>query len=95
MTMLPNSVLYQINSDNLMKLIAEIKAVVIEEMGKKNGAEKPMTREEAANYMRISPTTFDRRLKNGTLPIGLRHINGGNIYFFASELEAELKRKPK
>lgn len=95
MTMQPNSVLYQITSDNLEKFLEKYTSVVIEEFSKKKVIEKPMTREEAANYMRISPTTFDRRLKNGTLPMALRHINGGNIYFFASELEAELKRKPK
>lgn len=95
MTMLPASVLYQISSSDLDRLMSEYKRTVIDELSRKKVIEKPMTREEIAAYMRIDPTTLDRRFKSGKLPHTLRHHNGGTLYFFASEFEEFLKSNAK
>lgn len=54
--------------------------------------EKPMTRQAAAKFLSCSVQTFDNKFKNGDLPIEFRHYNGGTPYFFASDLEAFLKK---
>lgn len=76
------------------KFLIEFREMIRAEIGKakSEAVEKPLTREEAAAYMRIDPVTLDRRLRKGTLPMSLRHHNGGTLYFFASELEAFLKK---
>lgn len=91
MTMLPTSVLYQISESDLEKLIikAEEKGF---ERGQKKPFEKPLTREEAAAFLRIEAATLDRRFKSNKLPLSLRHVVSGSIYFFASELEAFIKK---
>ena len=91
LTMLPTNILYQISENDLEKLIikAEEKAY---ERGQKKPFEKPLTREEAAAFLRIEPATLDRRIKSGVLPATLRHYNGGTIYFFASELENFIRK---
>lgn len=85
---------YVLEQEDLNKIIEKVVEKVAQETKKWQLVEKPLTRNEAAAYFKISPITFDRRLKNGTLPSSLRRYNGGTIYFFASELEAFLK-KPK
>jgi len=91
MTMLPGNVLYQISDNDLEKLLMNALEKGFER-GQKKPIEKPLTREEAAAFLRIEPLTLDRRIKNNVLPTTLRHYNGGTIYFFASELEAFIKK---
>lgn len=95
MSMLPNSVLYQISGTDLDMLLNQYKEYLMNELSRKKVIEKPMTREEIAAYMRIDPTTLDRRFKSGKLPHTLRHHNGGTLYFFASEFEEFLKSNAK
>lgn len=54
--------------------------------------ERPMTKKQAAKYFSCSVGTFDKKFKNNKLPAKFRHYNGGTPYFFASELEAFLKK---
>jgi len=91
MTMLPGNVLYQISDNDLEKLLMNALEKGFER-GQKKPIEKPLTKQEAADYMRIHITTFDDRFRNNVLPTTLRHYNGGTIYFFASELEAFIKK---
>lgn len=91
MTMMPANVLYHISENDLENLI--IKALEKGfERGQKKPIEKPLTKQEAADYLRVHVTTFEARIRNRKLPLSLRHINGGTTYFFASELEAFIKK---
>jgi excisionase family DNA binding protein len=88
----PNNVLYQITEDLLEKLIikAEEKGF---ERGQKRTLEKPLTREEAAAFLRVEPITLDRWLKSGKLPHYLKHVVAGStILFLSSELEEYIKK---
>lgn len=90
-----SNVIYQLSKDDLLQLLNDQKAIIVSEFSKSKIAEKPLTREEAAAFLRIDSTTLDRRFRNGTLPKSLRHFNGGTLYFFASELEAHIKKSTK
>jgi len=88
MTMMPT--ILQANVDDLKKVLTEW---MNEQLAPKQKTfERPLTREEAAKYLRITPITLDRRFRDGKLPLSLRHVNAGSTYFFASELELHLKR---
>lgn len=87
----PNNVLYQISEDLLDKLIIKAEAKGFEH-GQAKPLERPLTKKEAASYMRLHIKVFNKRFKDGVLPATLRHYNGGTIYFFASELEDFIKK---
>lgn len=53
--------------------------------------EKPLTRIEAAEYLRIGLTAFNNRIRSGAIPKKYLHKNGGTTYFYASELQQLLK----
>ena len=91
MTMLPASVLYQISESDLEKLIAKAEQKGFE-LGQKKPIEKPMNSVEAARYLGINPKTLSRKFCNGDLPSSLRHVVGGSVLFFASELEEYIKK---
>lgn len=91
MTMLPTNVLHVMSDDQLDKLIQKAIQEGFER-GQKKPIEKPLTKQEAASYLRIGLSAFDERFRKQALPASLRHYNGGTIYFFASELEAHLKK---
>ena len=91
MTMLPTNILHVMSDDQLDKLIQKAIQEGFER-GQKKPIEKPLTKQEAADYLRISLSTLDQRFRNKTLPVSLRHISGGTIYFFASELESAIKQ---
>jgi hypothetical protein len=91
MTMLPTNILHVMSDDQLDKLIQKAIQEGFEK-GQKRTIEKPLTKQEAANYLRISLSTLDERFRSQALPTSLRHYNGGTIYFFASELEAFIKK---
>lgn len=86
-----STVVYQVSEDLLDKLIIKAEEKGFEK-GQKKPIEKPLTREEAAKYLRIDPTTLDRRFRNRKYPLSLRHSCGGTSYFFASELESFIKK---
>jgi len=92
MTMLPASVLYQISENDLDKLIIKAEEKGFDK-GQRKPFEKPLTREEAAAFLRIEPATLDRRFKTNKLPLSLRHVVSGSIYLFASELEEFVRSK--
>lgn len=91
MTMLPNTVLHVMSDEQLDKLIREAIQRGFE-LGQKKPLEKPLTKKEAAAFLRIDPWTLDRRFKSGKIPLSLRHVVSGSIYFFASELEAFIRK---
>jgi excisionase family DNA binding protein len=93
MTLIPGaSVLYQFTEEQFKQLLDTVRTTTIEEVSKRKPADKILTTKEAANYLRISTTTLNRRFKNKEYPLSLRHNHGGNIRFFQSELEAFLKK---
>jgi hypothetical protein len=54
--------------------------------------EKPLTKKEAADHLRIGRTALDNRINNGSIPSKYVHKNGGTVYFYASELNELLKK---
>lgn len=90
-TMMPASILHVMSDEQLDKLIREALQRGFE-IGQKKPIEKPLTREEAAKFLRIAPRTLDLKFKNHKLPLSLRHHAAGTIYFFSSELEAFIKK---
>lgn len=89
--MLPNNVLHVMSDEQLDTLIQKAIQEGFEK-GQKKPFEKPLTKKEAAAYMRLHVKSFDLRFKNNQLPTSLRHYVGGSILFFASELEAFIKK---
>lgn len=89
--MFPSPVLHVMSDEQLDKLILEAVQRGYE-LGQKKPIEKPLTKQEAADYMRIHVNTLDGYFRDKTLPISLRHYVGGSIYFFASDLEAFIKK---
>lgn len=59
---------------------------------KSHMVEKPLTRREAADFLKIKLSAFQNRINRGDIPAKLIHKNGGTPYFFASELEQFLKK---
>jgi hypothetical protein len=91
MTMPLASVLNVMSDEQLEKLLKKAVQEGIE-LGQKKPIEKPLTKEEAARFLRIEPRTLDLRFQTHRLPVSLKHVAGGSIYFFASELEAFIKK---
>lgn len=89
--MFPASVLHVMSDEQLDKLILEAVQRGYE-LGQKKPIEKPLTKQEAADYMRIHVNTLDGYFRDKILPTSLRHYVGGCIYFFASDLEAFIKK---
>ena len=91
MTMLPTNVLHVMSDDQLDKLIQKAIQEGFER-GQKRNYEKPLNMQEAANYLGIHVKSLSARFSNGKLPSSLRHVAGGRIYLFASELQEFIKR---
>lgn len=91
MTMPLASVLHVMSDDQLDRLIQRAMQEGFQQ-GQKKSYEKPLTKKEAAAFLRINPWTMDRRFKTNKLPASLRHVVDGSIYFFASELQEFLKK---
>lgn len=90
--MLPNAILHVMSDEQLDKLIQKAMQEGFER-GQKKPIEKPLTREEAAAFLRIEPATLDRWLKSRKLPVHLKHVIGiKTILFFASDLEEFIKK---
>lgn len=89
--MFSSPVLHVMSDEQLDKLILEAVQRGFE-LGQTKPIEKPLTKQEAANYMRIHVNTLDCHFKRKVLPASLRHYVGGAILFFASELEAFIKK---
>lgn len=69
-----------------------VAAMVIKKVTELRSIEEPLTKQGAAKYLKVSLTTFNRRLSDGGIPSKYIHRNGGTLYFFASELETLLKK---
>ena len=54
--------------------------------------ERPMTTKEAASHLSLHVNTLYKRMKEKGFPV---HTDNGLHYFFASELNAHIKRKKK
>lgn len=52
------------------------------------GVERPMTCDEAAQFLRVHPKTVKRMARSGELP---GHFRFGRWFFYASELDAWMK----
>lgn len=91
MTMLPTNILHVMSDEQLDKLIQKAIQEGFEK-GQKKPIEKPLTTKEAAAFLRIGLSALYRRIQTNALPTTLRHYNGGSIYFFASELEAFIRK---
>lgn len=75
---------FQVFLDSLKQIVRdEMKGYVVE---------TPFTAREAAAYLRITEKTLWERIRKGKMPADLVHRSAGSVYFFASELEAYLKR---
>jgi hypothetical protein len=79
-------------------LISQIKAALIQldeqvqqESFRQKLSEKPITKAEAAEFLRISYKIFERRLADGHYPAKLIHRDNGTMLFFESELTQYLK----
>ena len=56
--------------------------------GKRPSAERPLTCEEAAAFVRVHPKTVKRMARNGELP---GHFRFGRWFFYASELDCWMR----
>jgi predicted DNA-binding transcriptional regulator AlpA len=76
-------------------LLHELKVHITKEVDKiiKNAViEKPLYPNEAADHLRISRATLDRKLKKGVIPSSVKHVDkDGMVYFLASELNQYIK----
>lgn len=88
--MIGNAIIFQ--PEDWDKFKRELSGFVAIEMDKAKRIERPLTKDAAAEYLSISVRTFDQRIADGKIPTKLIHRNGGTPYFFASELEAFLKK---
>ena len=77
--------------DDFRVFLESLREIVRDEL-KSYIVEKPMTTREAAAYLRITEKTLWERIRKGKMPADLVHRSAGSVYFFASELEAYLKR---
>jgi len=92
MTKAMGIILYQFTEEQFKDLLNTVRIATVEELSKKASTDKFLTKQEAANYLRIHVSTLDERLRKHTLPLSLRHYNGGTIYFSQLELEAFIKK---
>jgi excisionase family DNA binding protein len=78
--------------DDFDKLIDMVVDKVADKVSKMKTVEPTLTKGQAAKYLQVSRQTLEKRFREGDLPASLIHKNGGTPYFFASELEAYLKK---
>lgn len=70
---------------DLKEFANEIKQELVQELSKKKVIEQPMCRKEVAKFLKCAPETVTRNWNH------LRHVVDGQIYWFASEIEAYIK----
>ena len=83
---------YQLSEAEIDKLILKAEERGFER-GQKKAYEKPLTMKEAASYLRIHVKVLSRRFNEGTMPSSLRHVVGGSILLYASELESYIRKQ--
>jgi excisionase family DNA binding protein len=85
-------VIYEFTDEQFKDIIETVRKTTVEELSKKKAADRFLTREEAATYLRIQPATLNRWLNEGKLPTSLRHVVGTSILFSMAELENFVKQ---
>jgi len=78
----------------LDRIVTNIREQVKEEFVtlKSHMIENNLTKQQAADYLKINIKTLEARIRQGIIPRHLVHRNGGTVYFFASELKELLKK---
>ena len=76
------------------RLLNDIKAHITNEVKSIKGmmVEKPMTYQEAADFLNIHVNTLYKRIREGNIPSTLVHKTNGSVYFFPSELHQFIKK---
>jgi excisionase family DNA binding protein len=92
MTVLGSKVVYELTSEQIKEFAKEIIAQD-RALGKYKTHENPITKQEAAEYLRISYRTFDEKVKEGIIPASLLHRIDGTILLYKDELEPYVKSK--
>lgn len=76
--------------ENIMKALTYLTEVV--EKKHALSPDRVMSRKEAAKFLGISTDTLRRKIKSGEYPSKIMHGKGRSKRFFASELEALIKK---
>ena len=86
--------IFQMKQSDFEKFMTDLKKFVSDEVRseKVKSVEKPISPKEAAAFLKISLKTLYNRINNSDIPAQLIHRNGGNVYFFESELEQYIKQ---
>ena len=86
--------LHLMSQSALDRMLTNIRQQLKDEFGalKNQMVENTMTKQQAADYLKINIRTLERRVKSGVIPSRYAHTNGGTVYFFASELQELLKQ---
>jgi excisionase family DNA binding protein len=74
--------------DKLMNGLVQKTAEVVAKM---KTIEDPITKTEAAKYLKITYRTLNRKIDEGVIPTSLLHRIDGTILLYKSELEAYVK----
>lgn len=85
-------IIYEFTEEQFQELLATVRKTTIEELSKKKAADRFLTKQEAADFLKIHVTTLDARFRNHSLPVSLRHVVGGSILFSQAELEQFIKK---
>lgn len=83
----------QILIAQMESLLAQLKTAAEHQSFVKLPTEKPLTKQEAADHLRIEYKTLERKLSKGKLPAKLIHRVDGTMLFYASELNEFIKSK--
>lgn len=86
----PASILYQVAKSDLMEVFREVYERGFKD-GQKVPIDDPITRKEAAKYLKCNVSTLDKWVKEGVLDSAFVHRKGGTVYFLKSELHQFIK----
>jgi excisionase family DNA binding protein len=80
-------------SEIRQSMVQEIRDSLIKEMrGYAVGNEEPLCAKEAAAFLKVSPKTLYKWIREGVIPAKCVHRKGSTPYFFPSELRDDLKK---
>lgn len=86
----PASILYQVAKSELLEAFREVYEHGYKD-GQKKQIEDPMTRKEAAKYLKCHINTLDKWIREGVIDTSFVHRKGGTVYFLKSELHQFIK----
>lgn len=87
-----NRQVFLVTEDELTKRFKDMENSIVERLRPQlSVVEEPVSHKEAAAYLGINRHTLTERLKNGTYPATIIHVNGARKVYFKSELKGILK----